>query len=97
MRKLVTILILLAFSLFAYSNYFPSRTAPEPLSTNTSELPLSWPPRAEDGRRESIISALTVYFQTLFSADEIIEEAKSVADKAAQRQQDIEQTIDNSR
>lgn len=102
MRKILFRLILLALLFGGFWHFSATLWKTNPYTGDIGKqvdgdpsLPLSWPPRAEDGRTESILDALTLYFKTLFSADEVVQQAQEVADKAAQRQQDIEKQIES--
>ena len=72
----------------------PSLAIDDPDIANS--LPLTWPPRAEDGRSASFLTGIAAYFKTLFSAEDIVEDAKNTAREAAKRQQALQQTIENA-
>jgi len=105
MRRILIRLVVLAllFSGFWHFAMTPNPLAKQAVTGKTNQhvdaqsdtsLPLQWPPRAEDGRTESFFDALVLYFKTLFAADEIVQDARDVADKAAQRQQEIDSAVE---
>lgn len=97
LRRLASLAMFLALLGVIYQQ-FPSHR--KPLATDSPDfdksLPLGWPPVAEDGRRESFLGAISTYFRTLFAADEIVQNAQELADKTAQRQQELDKAIEEN-
>jgi len=93
-KKLSYFLLIIAVLAFGFFAVIPANQQAVTANDIDYSLPLSWPPRAEDGRRESFFNAIALYFRTLFSADELIQDAHSVADRAAQRQRQLDNALE---
>lgn len=93
MRYLITIALLCGVYFSLQTFLKPQAMNPDiqqilsPPADPTTTPRSVWPPRAEDGRTESFFQALKTYFNTLLAADQIVEDAKAVAEKAQQREQ----------